>query len=147
MYITKQTDYSLRTLMLLALQPPQALMSIEEISKSLAISRAHLMKIVNQLAQLDLVETVRGRAGGVRLHYDHSEINIGQVFRDLGEITSIVDCDSGPCLFRGDCKLDYAFQKASEAFVNELDQYTLADLVKRRSHLQKIVFHGVNARP
>jgi len=114
MYITKQTDYSLRTLMLLALQPPEELVSIEEISNTLDISRAHLMKIVNQLAQLDLVETVRGRTGGVRIQYDHSEINIGQVFRDLEEITNIVNCDEGPCLFQGNCKLSEAFDKASE---------------------------------
>jgi len=143
MYITKQTDYSLRTLMLLALQPPEELVSIEEISNTLDISRAHLMKIVNQLAQLDLVETVRGRTGGVRIQYDHSEINIGQVFRDLEEITNIVNCDEGPCLFQGNCKLSEAFDKASEAFLHELDQYTLADLVKRRSHLQKIVLRGI----
>ena len=88
---------------------------------------------------------VRGRSGGVRIQYDHSEINIGQVFRDLEEITNIVNCDDGPCLFQGNCKLSEAFDKASEAFLQTLDQYTLADLVKRRSHLQKIVLHSVNA--
>ncbi len=143
MYITKQTDYSLRTLMLLALQPPGELMSIEEISNTFEISRAHLMKVVNQLAQLDLVETVRGRTGGVRIHYDHSEINIGEVFRQLEEITELINCDDGPCLFKGNCKLDLALKKASEAFLHELDQYTLADLVKRRSHLKKIILHGI----
>lgn len=143
MYITKQTDFSLRTLMLLALQPPGELMSIEEISSTFEISRAHLMKVVNQLAQLDLVETVRGRTGGVRIHYDHSEINVGEVFRQLEEITELVNCDEGPCLFKGNCKLDQALKKASDAFLRELDQYTLADLVKRRSHLQKIILHGI----
>lgn len=143
MYITKNTDYSLRTLMLLALQPPGELISIEEISGTFRISKAHLMKIVNQLSNLNLVETVRGRRGGVRLHHDHSRINIGNVFRQLEEITNIVDCDDGPCLFQGACALDKALQKATDAFLSELDQYTLADLVKRRAHLQKIVLHGI----
>ena len=129
--------------MLLALQPPGELMSIGEISNTFAISRAHLMKVVNQLAQLDLVETVRGRTGGVRIHHDQSEINIGDVFRQLEEITELVNCDDGPCLFKGNCKLDLAFQKATQAFMQELDQHTLADLVKPRSHMQKIVLHGI----
>lgn len=141
MYITKLTDYSLRTLMLLALQPKGKLMSIEQISDTFNISRAHLMKVVNQLAQLDLVETVRGRSGGVRLHYDHNELNIGDVFRQLEEVTELVDCNDGPCLFQSSCRLEKALQKAMDAFINELDQYTLADLVKQRSHLQKIVMH------
>lgn len=146
MYITKYTDYSLRTLMLLALQPPDHLMSIEEISNTFAISRGHLMKVVNQLAQLDLVETVRGRTGGVRLHYDHSEINIGEVFRQLEEIGELVNCEDGPCLFMGNCKLDSLLRKATDAFLHELDQYTLADLVKRRSHMQNIILHGMGVR-
>ncbi|MFK7855840.1 MAG: Rrf2 family transcriptional regulator [Granulosicoccus sp.] len=141
MYITKLTDYSLRTLMLLALQPKGELMSIEQISDTFNISRAHLMKVVHQLAKLDLVETVRGRSGGVRIHYDHNELNIGEVFRQLEEVTELVACSDGPCLFQSSCKLERALQKATNAFINELDQYTLADLVKQRSHLQKIVMH------
>ncbi len=144
MHITKNTDYSLRTLMLLALQPPGERISIEKISETFSISRGHLMKIVNQLANLHLVETTRGRSGGVRLDLEYSDINIGSVVRQLEEVTRIVNCDDGPCLFKGACNLERAFQKASDAFLHELDQYTLADLVKQRSHLQKIVMHGLS---
>jgi len=143
MHITKNTDYSLRTLMLLALQEGDDRISIEEISQTFGISRGHLMKIVNQLAHLSLVDTSRGRNGGVRLDLDHADINIGSVVRQLEEVTQIVNCDEGPCLFRGACNLERAFQKATEAFLTELDQYTLADLVRQRTHLQKIVMHGL----
>ena len=119
-------------------------MSIEKISKTLSISRAHLMKIVNKLSTLDYVETVRGRSGGVRIRYEYSEINIGEVFRQLEEITDIVNCDEGPCLFRGNCMLKHAFKNAELAFLGELDQFTLEDLVKRRSHMQKIILQGIN---
>ena len=144
MYITKNTDFSLRTLMLLAIQPDGELLSIDTISSTLSLSKAHLMKIVNQLAVLDFVETVRGRHGGVRLHYALEEINIGDVFRQLEEITVLVDCHDGPCIFQGSCTLDRAFRSATEAFLKELDSYTLADLVKRKGHLQKIVFQRMN---
>ena len=139
MYITKNTDYSFRTLMLLAVQPSEQLTSIEQISASLQVSRAHLMKVVNRLATLALLETVRGRHGGVRLMSDASDINIGTVFRQLEEIDKIIDCDDGPCVFQGACKLDKIFRDASEAFMAELDQYTLADLVRRKSQLLKVL--------
>ncbi len=143
MYITKNTDYSFRTLMLLAVQPPDQLISIEEISASLDVSKAHLMKVVNRLATLDLVETVRGRYGGVKLRDSEKAINIGEVFRQLEEIEKIIDCDDGPCVFRGACRLDKIFQDAAEAFMQELDQYTLADLMRRKSQLRQIVnFRG-----
>ena len=140
MYITKNTDYSLRTLMLLALNSDDQLMSIDEISETLSVSKAHMMKVVNRLASLELVETIRGRNGGVRLFRNSDEINIGTAFRQLDEISNVVDCESGPCLFHGACKLRKVFDQATEAFHEELDNYTLADLVQRRSHLQKIIF-------
>ena len=60
MYITKQTDYSLRTLMLLALQPRDELMSIAEISETLMSSGVgdmsqyqHFMGQVSALAFME----------------------------------------------------------------------------------------------
>jgi len=144
MHITKNTDYSLRTLMLLALQDGDERISIKQISQTFNISRGHLMKVVNQLSRLQLVDATRGRNGGVRLGLKLEDINIGSVVRQLEEVTRIVDCEDGPCLFRKACNLERAFQKATEAFLSELDQYTLADLVRQRTHLQRIVMHGMS---
>lgn len=139
MYVTKHTDYAFRTLMLLAIQTPGELMSIEEISESLHVSRAHMMKVVNRLSTLNVVETVRGRHGGVRLWGSHEDINIGAVFRQLEEIDPIINCEDGPCVFHGACRLDGIFRDAAEAFMQELDQYTLADLVVRKPMLQRLI--------
>lgn len=139
MYVTKNTDYAFRTLMLLAIQPPGDLLSIEEISTSLKVSRTHLMKVVNKLSTLEVVETVRGRRGGVRLWADHTDINLGAVFRQLEEIDQIINCDDGPCVFRGVCKLNNIFYDAAESFMQELDKYTLADLVERKPPLRKAI--------
>lgn len=145
MYVTKHTDYAFRTLMLLAIQQQGVLISIEEISEALKVSRTHLMKVVNRLATLELVETVRGRNGGVRLSSDHEDINIGTVFRQLEEIDQIINCDDGPCVLRGVCKLDKLFQDATESFMQELDQYTLADLVVQKTQLRKAIRWHLNS--
>ncbi len=126
--------------MLLAIQESSVLMSIEQISESLKVSRTHMMKVVNRLATLELVETVRGRHGGVRLWCDHKDINIGTVFRQLEEIDQIINCDDGPCVLRGVCKLEKLFQDAAESFIQELDQYTLADLVIHKSILHHAIY-------
>lgn len=145
MYVTKHTDYSFRTLMLLAMQKPDMLMSIAEISKSLNISKTHLMKVVNRLATLELVETVRGRHGGVRLWCNLEDVNIGTVFRELEEIEVIINCGDGPCLFLGICRLDKMFHDAAESFVRELDRYTLADLVHNKLQLQTVIRRHVKS--
>lgn len=130
MHITRYTDYSLRTLMLLALQEADQRLSIAEISETLRVSHNHLMKVVNNLARLGLVDSVRGRGGGIRLVPHTRQLTIGAVMRRLEPVEPLVDCDAGPCLFRGRCELDLALQRATQAFLNELDKQTLSDLVR-----------------
>ena len=129
MHITKYTDYSLRTLMLLALQEVDQRLSIAEISETLRVSHNHLMKVVNNLARLGLVDSVRGRGGGIRLVPRTRQMTIGAVMRELEPVESLVDCDAGPCPFYGGCELDLALQRAMQAFLEELDKQTLSDLV------------------
>ena len=127
MHITKYTDYSLRTLMLLALEEADQRLSIAEISETLRVSRNHLMKVVNNLARLGLVDSVRGRGGGIRLEPRTRNMTIGAVMRQLEPVEPLVDCDTGPCPFRGGCELDLALQRAMQAFLDELDKQTFSD--------------------
>ena len=65
MRLTDYTDYSLRVLLYLAVRG-EGLSTIQDISQAYGISKNHLMKVVQQLAELGWVETVRGRNGGLR---------------------------------------------------------------------------------
>ena len=62
MRLTLHTDFSLRLLMLLALEP-DGLHTIEEVARRYRISQNHLMKVAQTLAQQGFVESVRGRGG------------------------------------------------------------------------------------
>lgn len=139
MHITKYTDYSLRVLMLLALQDDDRLLGIAEISKTFRISRHHLTKVVNNLARLGLVASMRGPGGGIRLVPSTLAMTVGSAIRQLEAVDRVVDCDEQPCLFRGSCELDLAFQRATHAFLAELDQCSLANLVARKGDLQRII--------
>ena len=70
MYLTRHTDYALRLLMLLALEPHE-LHTIEEVARRYGISRNHLMKITQTLAQGGFVESLRGR-GGWKVRYERN---------------------------------------------------------------------------
>ena len=61
MQLTRFTDYALRTLTFLAIQPGDRLSTITEVADTFAISRNHVVKIVHQLGIKGYIETVRGR--------------------------------------------------------------------------------------
>jgi Rrf2 family transcriptional regulator, nitric oxide-sensitive transcriptional repressor len=129
MHLTLFTDYSLRTLLYLGLHGEQ-LASIAGIAESFDIKQNHLTKVVHRLGQLGMVETVRGRHGGVRLARPPAEIALGDLVRRTEENLAVVECFvAGPCRLVGACKLECVLRDALGAFLAVLDRYTLADLL------------------
>ncbi|MGO8865832.1 MAG: Rrf2 family transcriptional regulator [Alphaproteobacteria bacterium] len=139
MRLTLHTDYSLRVLMYVAIKG-DALSTIKEIAEIFAISRAHLMKVVNRLAQKGYLESVRGKNGGVRLARMSGRINVGAVVRDMEEL-GVLGClqGSGYCRIEACCTLRRALSDATDAFMAALDRLTLADLVKPRRPLAALL--------
>jgi len=146
MRLTLWTDYALRTLMYVGAREPQ-LATIAEVAATFAISRAHLMKIVNKLARLGYLETVRGKSGGIRLGRSAGEIGVGAVVRDTEEELAVMGClsDAGFCRLDGCCVLKRALREATSAFLALLDRYTLADLLAPKAALAERLGLGLGA--
>ena len=66
MRLTRQTNYAMRILMYCAANDGR-LSRIPEIAAAYSVSELFLFKILQPLVENGLVETVRGRNGGVRL--------------------------------------------------------------------------------
>lgn len=146
MRLTVYTDYALRVLMYLALKKDR-LATIAEIAESYDISKNHLMKVAHQLGVAGYVETVRGRGGGLRLARPITSIGLGEVVRYTEPDMTIVSCFdpvNAPCAIQPCCVLKHALKKASDAFVEVLDGYTLGDLVEPRGRLSGLlgITHG-----
>ncbi len=134
MQLTRYSDYSVRVLIYLALDP-ERLVTIEEIAQRYDISKAHLMKVVHQLGLRGYVETLRGRGGGLRLARRPDEIRLGDVLRATEENLDLVECFDAArsrCAIEGACGLRSVLHEALAAFLAVLDDYTIADLVARR---------------
>ncbi|MDR0217700.1 MAG: nitric oxide-sensing transcriptional repressor NsrR [Enterobacteriaceae bacterium] len=127
MQLTSFTDYSLRALMYMASLPAGQMTSIAEVTQVYGVSRHHMVKVINQLSNLGLVNSVRGKNGGIRLGKAAREIKIGDVVRLL-EPLALVNC--GGCHITPACRLTFALRQAVENFLAELNKYTLADLVE-----------------
>ena len=141
MRLTTFSDYALRVLLYLTLDRTR-LATIPEIAAAYGISQNHLMKVVHQLARAGVIETVRGKGGGIRLGRAPEAIRIGEVVRATEGDAPIVEClsdDPHACRIAGTCKLTRVLVDAFAALYASLDRYTLADLTGNRNALSAIL--------
>ena len=141
MQLTSFTDYSLRVLMFLGTLPKEQLSSIKEISTIYNISNNHISKVVYQLGKLGLVETIRGRNGGIRLAKPAADINIGAVVRETEDNMNMAECfdeTQNHCIISPACRLKHVLNKALKAYLAVLDEYTLDDLMVNKEMLRKL---------
>jgi Rrf2 family transcriptional regulator, nitric oxide-sensitive transcriptional repressor len=140
MRLTAYSDYTLRTLMYLAVNSDR-ITTIAEIAQAYRISEAHLMKVVHQLGVAGEIETTRGRNGGIRLVKTPATINLGAIVRRTETDMDLVPCfdDADLCAIGGICALKSVLHEAISAFLAVLDRYTLADLVTPRQGLAALL--------
>jgi len=136
MRLSTYTDYTLRTLMYLAINDGRHT-TIAEIASAWGVSETHLMKIVHHLGVAGDVETLRGRNGGLRLRAAPATINLGAIVRRTETDMELVSCfdAAATCAVTEACVLRSVLHEALAAFLSVLDRYTLADLVAPRTRL------------
>ncbi|TWI69670.1 BadM/Rrf2 family transcriptional regulator [Pseudoduganella lurida] len=150
MRLTTFTDYTLRSLMYLGMHRDR-LVTIQDIADLHGISKNHLTKVIHQLGMSGLVETVRGRNGGLRLKGEPADISIGAVVRASESDFHMAECFDPAnvgCAFSGACNLKGKLAEATEAFLQVLDGVTLADMLpgaRRQEHA--ILVHMPDRRP
>lgn len=137
MQLTTHTDYALRTLICLALQPDNAPMTVQEIARRYDISANHVAKVAQTLTQLGYINSLRGRGGGLVLASTPDSINLGTLVRET-ENLKLLDCFGGnsQCTIEPACKLKNMFLQAQQAFLKVLDGYTLAEVIRNGNELR-----------
>jgi len=148
MRLTAFTDYSLRVLIHVA-TAPGGRTTIAEVASAYGISESHLVKIVHVLGRGGVLETARGRGGGIALALPSDAINVGAVVRVTEGIDLPAECfDPGKnaCVISRVCRLSGVLQEAMRAFYAVLDGYTVADLVRDRAPLVAIL-HRQHVEP
>lgn len=140
MQLTRYTDYSLRVLIFASLKAEDERITIADIAEHFQISRNHLLKVVHHLSKIGLLHTTRGKGGGIELGKPAAEICIGEVIRQVESNLDIIDCNEPPCPIQPACKLKGVLNEAAQAFLNVLDQYTLADLLDSPEQLKPLLY-------
>lgn len=129
MQLTKQTDFGLRVLLYLAVRPQQRA-SASEIARVFNLSHHHLLKVINRLATAGIIDTYRGKKGGVALALPPDAIRVGAVVRTLEGESDLINCTQPSCPARPACNLKGLVDNALQAFFGVLDACTLDDLIR-----------------
>ena len=141
MRLTTYTDYTMRVLIYMGLNPGEWT-TVAELAERYDISRNHLTKVIHHLGQLGYIETLRGKGGGIRLRAKPNEINLGTVVRETEKNSVLVECfdpATSHCKITPACRLTPILAEAQEAFYKVLEKYTLADLVEDPGSLKMLL--------
>jgi Rrf2 family transcriptional regulator, iron-responsive regulator len=141
MRLTRQTNHAVRILMYCAANEGR-LSRIPEIAAAYRVSELFLFKILQPLVENGLVETVRGRNGGVRLAKPAAAITLFDVVRVTEDNFAMAECfenDEAECPLVDSCGLNEALRKALGAFFEVLAGYSIADLVATRANMRSLL--------
>ena len=142
MRLTKQTNYAIRIAMYCAANPAP-LSQVRDIAASYGVSELFLFKIMKVLVDAGIVETARGRYGGLRLAKPAEEITLYDIVRATEDSFSMAECfdDGGDadCPLIDACRLNATLRKALNAFFEVLAGYTVADLVRNRPGMNALL--------
>ncbi len=149
MHLTLHADYALRVLVYLATRPGKVISTLE-VSEAYGISKNHLVRVVQTLAQHGFLEVRPGRSGGITLSREPHAINVGKVLRATEPDYCLVECfdrEKNTCPIAPACSLKGMLYEAREAFLAVLDRYTLADVLSRSRPDLAQLFLSPSARP
>jgi Rrf2 family transcriptional regulator, nitric oxide-sensitive transcriptional repressor len=98
------------------------------------------VKVVHNLARGGFIESHRGMGGGIELARHPVNINLGEVVRYTEGPFWPVECfdaERNRCVLTNVCGLAKVLKEACDSFLATLDRYTLAELIRQRTRLEK----------
>lgn len=129
MRLSLQTDYALRTLMYLASVSNRA--TIGDVAEFFQIPAPNVAKVVNQLARLGYVRSVRGIGGGIELAVATDEVTIGELVEAFEGSMHLLECvgTDEVCVIQSYCKLRNVLARAEQVQVDYLKSVKLSDVL------------------
>ena len=111
-------------------------MTAAHVATGVSASTGHIAKIITRLVRLGLVESRRGRKGGLSITQAGLDASVGHLLRELEGPGELVECEGEhPCPLAQSCRLRSALYKAREAFFGSLDPVTVSALVTDETRL------------
>ena len=138
MRLTTQTDFALRTLMYLTARSGRA--TIAQVAELFGISAHHVAKVVNLLARLGYVRSIRGIGGGIELARRPEEVRLGDFIEAMERNMHLLECvqTEQVCAIQSFCKLKGVLAEAERVQIEYLNGVTLRDVTPTSRQLNRL---------
>jgi Rrf2 family transcriptional regulator, cysteine metabolism repressor len=132
--LTKDTDYAIRALLVLAKEPGQYL-SARVIAKKQKMPYQFLRTIMQKLIKNKLVESKEGISGGFKIKKDPKKIKIRDIIHVFQGNIALTEClfRKKICHNRKSCALRREIKKIELLVANEFNKLTIYKLLEKTS--------------
>jgi Rrf2 family protein len=140
MFITRETDYAVRCVLLLS-QEAGRVVSSNEISGSMTVSKSFLAKILQRLSKGGIVRSTRGITGGFELVKEPGKLNILEVIEAIQGPAAVNVCavDEHNCDLSVTCPVHPVWVELREDIEKRLKKESFAKLLARKQkHVRDI---------
>ena len=134
MLLSNACIYGMRASVYLAsLSNEESYTSITKISEELDISRHFLTKVLQNLTNAGLMESMKGPKGGVRLKFDGDNIALLEIVAAIDGMDILTECALGlpGCGTEKPCPIHDKWADTRENIRKLLERTTLEELVKK----------------
>lgn len=133
MEISRKTDYALRMIASLV-RRPDGVVSVRVAAKENAVPYSFARSIQHDLTTANIVESLRGARGGMRLAVDPTTTTILDLIEAIQGPLFIATCDyagaeEGPCPFLAECHFNPVWCNAERMLKDYFSSVTLSDVV------------------
>jgi Rrf2 family nitric oxide-sensitive transcriptional repressor len=130
-YIKREYDYAIRICAYLASFNKKEHKSVPEISKKLYLTIPFTTKIVHQLKNNNIIETVQGKYGGIKLKVSPAKLSFFDILNAMGLDMTINECLRNPqiCTLIDNCKTHRFFLSQEYEIIENLKNATINNFI------------------
>ena len=123
--------YTCRALVILAALPEGQYLGAAEIAQQIAAPKNYLGKLLKVLTAQGLLQSQKGKGGGVRLVRPPAQITLWEVMAPFEKVSRWEGCFLGHplCSDSTGCPVHPRWKKVRDAYLEFLQQTTIADLL------------------
>ncbi len=128
MKYSKATNYALHTMLFLAMDTQNKLVSVQDLAERQKVSPTYLSKILTKLAKEGMVNSSSGVNGGYSLSQNWEDVSFLDIIHAIEGKSSLFDC----CLDSpSECAIKKIMLSAEKKMEDELKNQKISDLVKK----------------